>query len=266
VFGPDGWKEYFGTELSAEHHKNLDLPEGAEAMMTADCSVWKKDGVKVHHTHMLTYIPCKLGDKDFTYENLVELMETNNHENLNKATLTLERGRIKDYVLETPLQGDYWVLVTKDNLPATKGKIPALLELDESHMTSFRYNTRLQTEGPALSVQELGYEIISPAEILTATVTHFVKTKKAWYCGSMYQVGNFGSVVANNLTMTSEEFMGWKYLFGVFDSFEDAEEIDNWSVGMTVFDNHRLAPFIGFAGVKRYGWVAPEKGEDEDDY
>ena len=187
-------------------------------------------------------------------------MEGNKHERMTNKHLSFQIQVEKDWAMEAKLQGGHWVLMSKTVFPKTKAHLLEYIGHDDPVLTNLRFNKNVM-KGPIMErLTSMGYELPSRVEVMLGLACHFIKFDKRRLQGSMYQINNFGKNNENVVTVTNENYMGWAYLVGCFNKW-DVDEEDHYSIGVGLLDDENLVPYIGYCGVKRFGYTAPPNDE-----
>jgi NLR family CARD domain-containing protein 3 len=108
------WKQYFGDVGSAP-----DLPSDMAAILDRPCPFWPDQLVK--DTHLLVLIPATVGGVPFTLNRLGELIQHPSHGG-HRTEYKYYNERIKEKIGKESPHHSYWLLMTHDVLPGSRGK------------------------------------------------------------------------------------------------------------------------------------------------
>ena len=113
IFGEAEWKQYFGDVGSAP-----DLPSDIATILDGPCPFWPDQLVK--DTHLLVLIPAAVGGVPFTLNLLGELIQHPSHGG-HKTEYRYYNERVKAQIGAASPPRSYWVLMTHDVLPGSRG-------------------------------------------------------------------------------------------------------------------------------------------------
>jgi energy-coupling factor transporter ATP-binding protein EcfA2 len=158
AFGPQEWSKYYGEVGSAPL-----LPADIEATLNAPCPFWPDR--KVRDTHLLVLMPAKVDGKPFTLNLLQELIR-NPKSGGHKTQYRFYGDETKAQIGNNAPDGSYWLLMTRDILPESRGKWwSGQKELVAAHARR----------------TGLPYELPKALEAITAILTHYVRSGERLY-------------------------------------------------------------------------------------
>jgi hypothetical protein len=168
AFGKVAWEYYLG-----EVDEEPGLPDNIEEILDSPCPFWA--GKKVKETHLLVLMPTMVDGKPFTLDLLQCLVKRPKKGLSTDCELDDDDSTLqKNLREETPRTRAYWILMTRDVVPATRGK---------SH------NVR-QDVLRDIQRNHADYKLPSVLEAATVVLTHYVRSKGEWiyeeastYCG-----------------------------------------------------------------------------------
>lgn len=152
VFGAAKWAYYFG-DVGVEPP----LPPDINAILSAPCPFFP--GKTVQETQLLTLIPKTVNGTPLTLNTLGKLVEKPKQGHA--AQYSFFDESIKDKFGNIPLKASYWVLLTKDVIPGSRGHL---------------YDKRL--DKPQVSAH---YEMPHLLEAATSIFMHYVQTGTRLY-------------------------------------------------------------------------------------
>jgi hypothetical protein len=114
ALGEAEWKQYFGDVGSAP-----DLPSDMVTILDGPCPFWPDKLVK--DTHLLVLIPATVGGVPFTLNRLGELIQHPSHGG-HRTEYKYYNERIKEKIGAGSPHHSYWLLMTHDVLPGSRGK------------------------------------------------------------------------------------------------------------------------------------------------
>ena len=157
TFGKADWEKYFG-----DIEQEPPLPANIEEILNASCSFWPNK--KVRETHLLVLIPATVNREHFTTRYLQELIQ--NPKSGYSTTYAAYESNTLNRALKKKSYPSHWVLMTKDVIPDSKGKIRSkLLVMVDNHIRRTGLN----------------YEFPNVLEAATSILTYYVKTGKKLY-------------------------------------------------------------------------------------
>jgi hypothetical protein len=161
TLGEVEWKHYFGEVGSAP-----DLPRDMATILDSACPFWPDK--KVRDTHLLVLIPATVDEAPFTLNLLEELIQ-HPKPGGGKTRYRYYNGTVKAQIGAAPPTASYWLLMTYDVLPESRGKTYAhqkKLVADHARRTS------------------LPYELPKALEAVTVILTRHVRGGEQWYSKS----------------------------------------------------------------------------------
>lgn len=120
AFGARDWVQYFG-DVGVEPR----LPPNIDEILESPCPIWSGVlgffGKKIKETHMLVLIPKMVNENPFTLDSLKELIKhpRGGGKEAMYAYYNEDVGRQYGRI---SVEKSYWVLITRDILPKTRGK------------------------------------------------------------------------------------------------------------------------------------------------
>jgi hypothetical protein len=176
AFGPQEWNKYYGEVGVAPP-----LPTDIEATLSASCPFWPDR--KVRDTHLLALLPVTVDGKPFTLNLLKELIQRpKNGGHGTKYDRYYDASAVKAQIGNNPSDCSYWLLMTRDVLPESRGKThEAQKKLVAAHA----------------SRTGLPYELPKALEAATAILTHHVRDGEwlygddPWTYTCCQEVGDF---------------------------------------------------------------------------
>jgi hypothetical protein len=158
TLGEIEWKHYLGEVEPAP-----DLPSNMSAILDSACPFWP--GKRVRDTHLLVLIPATVSGEPFTLNLLEQLIQ--HPKNGEQET------RYRDYAGTVKTQSgavspamSYWILMTRDVLPESRGK-------------TYANQKRLVTDHARRT--SLPYKLPKALEAATAILTHYVRDGERLY-------------------------------------------------------------------------------------
>jgi hypothetical protein len=168
VFGKVAWAYY----LSHVDEEPV-LPGSTEEILDSTCPCWV--GRKVKEMHLLVLIPAMVNGLPFTLDLLPRLIKHLKDGPSVGCVMDDDSSSLqKNLGKETPRTRAYWILMTRDVVPATRGK---------------GHNAR---QGVLYDIlrNHAGYKLPSVLEAATTALTHYVRSNGEWiyaeastYCG-----------------------------------------------------------------------------------
>jgi hypothetical protein len=158
-FGAEEWKSYLGEVEPAP-----DLPRDIDTILDAPCPFWPEKMVR--DTHLLVLIPAEVNDQLFSLNLLRELIQ--NLKNGEHSTDCHFDDNVKKELTSTtsllapPPEASYWLLMTHDVLPRSRGE-------------TYKNQEELVKE------KDGNYEIPGVLDAATAILTHYVQNGKKLY-------------------------------------------------------------------------------------
>jgi len=112
-FGKEKWETYFGLSVEKPF-----LPDNILEILQMPCPFWP--GKRVWQTHMLVLIPATVNEEPLTLNKLQELIR--NPKEGHATDYRYYAPAVQQEYGDTPIEHSYWVLMTRDVLPGSKGK------------------------------------------------------------------------------------------------------------------------------------------------
>ena len=164
AFGAKDWETYFGKKAGEEPP----LPVGIDTILDSRCPFWPRK--KVRDTHLLVLVPETVDGKPFTLNLLGELIQSP------KAGSYGTKYRCYDDAVKQALGNlsssrSYWVLMTRDVLPNSRGKT---------------YEDQKKLVAEHAQRESLPYEIPRALEAATAILLHHARTGERLQRCSLY--------------------------------------------------------------------------------
>jgi hypothetical protein len=142
AIGPKEWSQYFGEVGSAPP-----LPANIDKILNSSCPFWK--GKRVKDTHLLVLVPATVDGKRFTLDLLGDLIKSPQRGDKKTEYRCYGSYVQKELGAQSP-HNSYWVLMTRDVLPDSRGKT---YDAQEALVAAHTRRKRLPYEMPdALSV------------------------------------------------------------------------------------------------------------------
>jgi hypothetical protein len=161
TLGEVEWKHYFGEVGSVP-----DLPRDMATILDSACPFWP--GKKVRDTHLLVLIPATVDEAPFTL-NLLEELVQHPKPGGGKTRYRYYNGTVKAQIGAAPPAASYWLLMTCDVLPESRGKTYA-------HQKKLVADHAKRTNLP--------YELPKALEAVTAILTRYVRGGEQWHSKS----------------------------------------------------------------------------------
>jgi hypothetical protein len=158
AFGPQEWNRYYGEVGAAPP-----LPADIDAILRSRCPFWPEKQVK--DTHLLVLIPAKVNGRPFTLNLLGKLIK-NPRGGGSKTKYRIYRDSIKAQIGKNSPDCSYWLLMTCDVLPESRG---GWHEDQEKLVANHASRTGLP------------YELPKALEAATAILTHYVRNGERLY-------------------------------------------------------------------------------------
>jgi hypothetical protein len=158
TFGAKEWNKYYG-EVGEEPA----LPDNIEATLDASCSFWP--GKKVKDTHLLVLIPVKVNGHPFSLDRLRDLIQRPNNGG-HKTQYRWYASDVEERFGATSPAASYWLLMTRDVLPGSRGR---------------GYRDQEKMIADHASRTGLPYELPKALEAATAILIHHVRGGERLY-------------------------------------------------------------------------------------
>jgi hypothetical protein len=158
TLGEAVWRRYFG-----EIGPVPDLPSDMAAVLDSGCSFWP--GKKVRDTHLLVLIPATVDNQPFSLNLLGELIQHPKNGGHKTQYRCYDSDAQAQLGAASPT-ASYWLLMTRDVLPESRGKTDA----DQKELVADR-----------ASQTGLPYELPKALEAATAILTHHVRNGERLY-------------------------------------------------------------------------------------
>ncbi len=154
AFGQEAWAQYFGDVGEAPP-----LPEDIASILDRSCPFWEDK--KVRDTHLLTLIPAKVDDSNFSLNLLGELI-TRPQNNGYRAQYDYNTEDTQRLLGSYAPGSSYWVLMTRDVLPGSR----SLRDIDQGSLVT---NNHARRTG-------LPYAPPTALEAATTILMHYTRT------------------------------------------------------------------------------------------
>ncbi|MBS0649276.1 MAG: hypothetical protein JSS10_08655 [Verrucomicrobia bacterium] len=164
AFGKEQWGKYLG-----EVGEEPPLPSDIHQILQSPCPFFP--GKKVEETHLLTLIPKTVNGKPLTLDSLEELVKHPKQGQPTRFSSYSDEIK-KEYGRKFP-ERSYWTLMTRDVIPASRGKI---------------YNDQVQLLKKYSQKAQVSYEMPKLLEAATSILTEYFRTGERLYT---YSPGTF---------------------------------------------------------------------------
>jgi hypothetical protein len=161
VFGAQAWRRYFG-EVGTEPP----LPSDINQILSGPCPFWS--GKSVQDTHLLVLIPSTVNGSAFTLNLLEELIKYPQGEGYPTAYCFYGHDVRAALGAQSP-ESAYWVLMTREVLPGSRGK---------------DYASQKALIAAHASETGLAHELPGALEATTVILSHYVRTREYLYADS----------------------------------------------------------------------------------
>jgi hypothetical protein len=161
TLGEVEWRHYFGKVEPVP-----DLPINMTTILDSRCPFWPNK--KVGDTHLLVLIPAKVNDQPFSLNLLRELIRHPNNGG-HKTKYRYYDSRVQVQIGEGSPTASYWLLMTRDVLPGSRGKT---------------YADQKKIVATHVSRTNLPYELPEVLEAATAILVHHVRNGERLYSDS----------------------------------------------------------------------------------
>jgi hypothetical protein len=176
AFGAKEWSQYFGEVGAAPP-----LPADIDAILNSPCPFW--GGKLVKDTHLLVLVPAKVNGRPFTLNLLGELIKSPKGGGSKTKYRHYDSDVQKELGAQSP-GSSYWVLMTRDVLPDSRGKTyDAQKEMVAAHASRLR----------------LPYEMPHVLEAATAILLHHARTGERLYTDAPWTYTRCQEKVVNNM-------------------------------------------------------------------
>jgi hypothetical protein len=158
AIGPKEWSQYFGAVGSAPL-----LPVNIDEILNSPCPFW--EGKRVKDTHLLVLVPATVDGQRFTLDLLRDLIKSPQRGD-KKTEYRRYGGYVKEELgVQSPCSS-YWVLMTRDVLPGSRGKT---------------YDAQKALVAAHASRLGLPYEMPDALSAATAILLHHARTGERFY-------------------------------------------------------------------------------------
>ena len=176
AFGAKEWQKYFGEVGAAPP-----LPADIDKILDSACPFF--GGKRVEETHLLVLIPANVDGTPFTLNLLGELIRRPQGGGNRTAYRFYHNDVQKKLGDQSSSRPSYWVLMTRDVLPDSRGKT---YEDQKALVVMHACNNGLP------------YELPLALEAATAILLHYVRTGERLYTGVPWTYTRCQEMVANN--------------------------------------------------------------------
>jgi hypothetical protein len=175
AIGPKEWKQYFG-----EVGEEPSLPADIGTILGSPCPFWPDKRVK--DTHLLVLVPATVDGKPFTLDLLGELIRSPQRGG-RKAKFEIYGNEVRRELGAQSPRNPYWVLMTRDVLPGSRGKT---------------YGAQKALVAAHASRLNLPYEMPDALSAATAILLHHARTGERLYTDAPWTYTRCQEKVDNN--------------------------------------------------------------------
>jgi hypothetical protein len=176
AIGPKEWSQYFGEVGAAPP-----LPANIDEILNSSCPFWP--GKLVKDTHLLVLVPATVNRIPFTLDLLGDLIKSPKGGGSKTQYRYYDDDAVKEELGAKSPGSSYWVLMTRDILPGSRGKT---------------YDTQEALVAAHASRLNLPYEMPDALSAATAILLHHARTGERLYTDAPWTYTRCQEKVCNN--------------------------------------------------------------------